>query len=929
MRAWSRGLVGLFATACALPARDNPWDPAKAPVVTLSVLGSDGHEALEATRLESLSIRIEVHDPGGELVDVELTLVDPREQGSGTCPLFAPIPLASRQDISLLAELAWTAFPPPCFDPGTPSSRPQALRLHAEARNHAGFRSRTDRDVLLRNLPPTADGGPALWIDPRHEYFRPRDIALHTGTSADPEGDALTAYWNQRSGPPVTFTPPNGIATESEPVIAHFGTTMGPSFELELSVCDRWNDCASGGLLEVHLRPALWVITSEGIAQLDPEVGDARSGLEASDLVLAPALLPPSGFDAAHVAPARDGVWLVADADDPSPAEDERRFVYRVNGRFGVSRLPLPGSLLACHILGADASLDVAWVRTAETACSTFDPTSSIVRVGPGMLVSAPIPDPGVLFGLADLAKASQVVAIDTTPSPDLPEWIATLDPDFRSRIFRYDGLDLTEVVVGQGGDCVTSVGSQLAELRLTPDTDGSVWVTNRYGGLQHVYADGTVDPVCLSGALPYVIGSIRIPGDPEPEIWLSSDTGENVRVPLVTQENGARTFAPPVSGPSGWVPVAYEPRRDRVVGFDANDGTYLVFARGDYAGAARALLDPAGAGLELIDGEARMWAADTVRHRLVMRPLEKDLVRARFAGVGPDANTAELATVDPLSGRLWTVAGPELRAYDERGVAASLAVGGLSNAASLWFDGGTCRILAAPPCRSAAIWVVESAGTRIRRITLDGAEKSFEQLPGAPVQVALSPLGGRLWASFDGEGDVTVLELDTSGGAVIGTFAGEAADHPVAVGLGGNYWSISDAPSPAPNVIRTYSTTGVTEAHPRCIATPGAYPIGLATGLGSLVITCRGTCAGKGCVPPSWIERTPLDESTPFHALVSSTALAASPVTADPRGLHDVATGFTWLANGDVLQQLAPALEPSLPAPVFVDAKARRVVSH
>ncbi len=157
--------------------------------------------------------------------------------------------------------------------------------------------------VTVRDLGPTAEAGPDQQVDPGAA------VTLDGSASSDPNGDALTYYWVQTGGEPVTFTPDLMITTFTAP------SGAGPlTFALTVTDPDGLSDADSTVVTVRNLAPAAEAgpdqqvdpgatVTLDGSASSDPN-GDAltyywvQTGGEAvtftPDLMITTFTAPPS-----------------------------------------------------------------------------------------------------------------------------------------------------------------------------------------------------------------------------------------------------------------------------------------------------------------------------------------------------------------------------------------------------------------------------------------------------------------------------------------------------------------------------------------------------------------------------------------------------------------------------------------------------------
>ena len=97
------------------------------------------------------------------------------------------------------------------------------------------FAGRSDPDTCIINVatgtnrPPTANAGPATTT-----MVQGATIDLDGSSSSDPDGDAITYWWTQKTGPPLTFSDPLAM----QPSVTSSAVTADEVAVVELTVTD-------------------------------------------------------------------------------------------------------------------------------------------------------------------------------------------------------------------------------------------------------------------------------------------------------------------------------------------------------------------------------------------------------------------------------------------------------------------------------------------------------------------------------------------------------------------------------------------------------------------------------------------------------------------------------------------------------------------
>ena len=229
---------------CAVPTRDNPFDPQLAPVVSLTVAAEDANglptastEGNRNTRF-TLDARASVDHDGDPIDDFSWDL-----DGDG---------VFERDDAGLLEHLE---FPITLADlPEGAGGVARTVRVEGRAKN--GARGIAAGQLVVRNSAPAVELGEEMYTSPFRGYTVVLDPCAGSADclSKDPDLDALSWTWQQVGGPDVALVPAaDGTASFSAPLAVAMLVFEATASDGLATARDR---------VVVRTDPALWLQTA-------------------------------------------------------------------------------------------------------------------------------------------------------------------------------------------------------------------------------------------------------------------------------------------------------------------------------------------------------------------------------------------------------------------------------------------------------------------------------------------------------------------------------------------------------------------------------------------------------------------------------------------------------------------------------------------
>lgn len=704
------GALACCASACAIPSRDNPHDPALQPraILDVHVLGGEGNVGVRTAMF---------------VLDGSASK-DPLDRG----PLRYFWDLGNGVEFEDAEQLVRTLEIPEAaraqLVAGEGAAQfPVRLRVETGDGDHS---SSTSATVILTNRAPVVDPGEDLFVPELQQHTVVLDVCGGNAGACptyEPDGDPVSYVWEQLRGETVL---PAAVAGTS---ISFIAPAQPQALLFRLTADDGLSVVRRN--VRVHLSTQVWVTTSNPtrVYRVYPEFGGVR-GFPADPVTT----VAPEGGLAADAA---GGVWTgLGVVDSVSGLQTETRVLHLVPGLDGLDDFEewsIADVYLASSIapLGDDACvvlrrpLDPAFSPSRFALLESGDPSPDVSTPGlaADTLLEEPkfvLPRPGVagecwaVTGSLDGAPGGSVHRFGTSGAlvPHAGRNALDLD-DVTAAVLATDGgLWIAGPSAGCDGARVLHVASSGAVTERVPCFDGfdgggarfdalaagnggALWAHDaRSFAFLHVSASGAVSPtgapdvsLAQSDGFQHAPSPGMVFDALENHLWLVEEfSGAMMRLDASEDGtlSGAREVTPPPSLAAGNIPVF------RTVALSPLSGR--IFA---------AALDQSGAA---VSGE------------ILHVPVHMTLVRsfsltASVLGVTPD----------PLRGDVWVSDGgdgsgqaasafPLRRVTQDLVTQASVAADGSIHGVATRSDGGTWATVQRPD-GSGELWKVGRDG--------------------------------------------------------------------------------------------------------------------------------------------------------------------------------------------------------------------------